>query len=773
MTMVIHNRSEKMITPSKPRLLSPRIAVSQKANRMATARSVRGRERFRTFRIPCRSTPSYVLTCLCSCELCKARKVKCDRQEPACGWCAKNNRVCIYKERKKPGLRASYGVELEDKINRMEAMLHVLGRRVEDHIGDGDCQRSSTLGRQADNYQASVMPPLSSDHHQDTPTTQYSWPVNLYSQQNPKQSDNIPIQPQGSNASHDAPSLDKSLASPSKANLGLTYSDDLPPYDQLCNLVDLYFKHINTWSPILDRKATFDILLGSQCVSASDQILLHAIVAVTLRFSKDTRLAAESRRRYYTVSKQKVQLYALEHPSIQAMQALALVTVDAFGTTNDLQSWNLLALLARNIIQLGLAVEKSVYLRPTADASSTGHIGGFILPQPETWTEDEGRRRLFWLTYIIDRYATISCHFDFVVDEKETDRPLPCRYDLFSKNQPVETRWFKGPGSTDVIVDCPENLGSFSYHCEVLRILSQIQRFLQNPVDIESVADVSRWHDTYRELDSKLSTWLAHLPGEYGKISQLCHSDPGSRVSNWIMIHAAFVTSVIRLHSVAAYPTSRSGLFLPSFNAVQRCLAAVESLRAIAQDVIDGGMLDLLGPPFAFSLWTSGRLLLVQAATMDCSVDPIIRFLISTLESMGKFWEVAKNWAGILSRLVQEGLQAEDDARQNQSFSTSKSYNSMRRTAHHLASLASRKPRSVLDPASTRPTSTNELEYLDVFDWFNYPRMHLERQHQYTNPQAESNQYTGGMTSGIFTAPNPESDWLNSKQPYDFKPPYE
>lgn len=26
------------------------------------------------------------------CELCKARKVKCDRAEPSCGWCAKNNR---------------------------------------------------------------------------------------------------------------------------------------------------------------------------------------------------------------------------------------------------------------------------------------------------------------------------------------------------------------------------------------------------------------------------------------------------------------------------------------------------------------------------------------------------------------------------------------------------------------------------------------------------------------------------------------------------------
>src|SRR3954471_15742724 len=48
-----------------------------------------------------------------SCETCKQRKVKCDRGQPSCSWCLKNGHVCEYKERKKPGLRAGYGRELE------------------------------------------------------------------------------------------------------------------------------------------------------------------------------------------------------------------------------------------------------------------------------------------------------------------------------------------------------------------------------------------------------------------------------------------------------------------------------------------------------------------------------------------------------------------------------------------------------------------------------------------------------------------------------------
>jgi hypothetical protein len=58
-----------------------------------------------------------------SCETCKGRKVKCDRAQPSCGWCVKNGQICEYKERKKPGLRAGYGRELESKLSDQAAML--------------------------------------------------------------------------------------------------------------------------------------------------------------------------------------------------------------------------------------------------------------------------------------------------------------------------------------------------------------------------------------------------------------------------------------------------------------------------------------------------------------------------------------------------------------------------------------------------------------------------------------------------------------------------
>ncbi|KAK6822730.1 hypothetical protein PG987_014275 [Apiospora arundinis] len=53
-----------------------------------------------------------------SCELCKQRKVKCDRGQPSCGWCKRNSVYCEYRERKKPGLRAGYGRELEQRLRQ-------------------------------------------------------------------------------------------------------------------------------------------------------------------------------------------------------------------------------------------------------------------------------------------------------------------------------------------------------------------------------------------------------------------------------------------------------------------------------------------------------------------------------------------------------------------------------------------------------------------------------------------------------------------------------
>ena len=47
-----------------------------------------------------------------------------------------------------------------------------------------------------------------------------------------------------------------------------------------------------------------------------------------------------------------------------------------------------------------------------------------VLPEPTSFIEDESRRRLFWMVYLLDRYATVATAFEFALDEKEIDRKL-------------------------------------------------------------------------------------------------------------------------------------------------------------------------------------------------------------------------------------------------------------------------------------------------------------------------------------------------------------
>lgn len=200
--------------------------------------------------------------------------------------------------------------------------------------------------------------------------------------------------------------------------------------------------------------------------------------------------------------------------------------------------------------------------------------------------------------------------------------------------------------------------------------------------------------------------------------------------------------AVIRLHSSAAYPTTRSPIFTPSYSASQRCLVAVDNILSLARFVVDSGMLDKLGPPFAFTLWVSARLLLVHGSTIAHTVSPDILFFVDTLARMGRYWKVAERYSTILRRVLDEYNEYEQSAGTNGERMTPSSVKilaDMRRCAFDLDFLISRQPRGALSSSSsssgaaaaTRVTSAppvrnpapNELEYLDVFGFFNVPRV--------------------------------------------------
>lgn len=600
--------------------------------------------------------------------MCKARKVKCDRAQPACSWCARHKRTCVYLERQNPGSRIVFGLELEAELSRTQARLEELERRFDEHLAAGSAAPAP----------APASPPRTAARAPSAPQTDQrrvseygrNTPVSQSHGGTPPISSAYPAsKPLGDGDAHANGETQPGYApfTPATALSPGIESDDLPPQDVLYALVDLYFKHCNTWCPILDRKTTLRMLSSRPHVLDEDRVLLHAIVAAALRFFSDARMSPDSKARQYALSKRTVQMYSMDHVSVPALRARVVLCLDVLGASNGPSGGLVLAQMSHAVKQLGLCDETSVFLASQAEDTATRSslVRQLSTRQPGTWLEDEGRRRLCWMVYILDRYATMAAVTPgFTLEDRDVRRVLPCSYDLFSRDVPVETHWFGGPGDLESgarlsIINRSGNLGSFSYHCEMIKILSRVHDFATVPMDISSPGATAAWRNTYRQLDGTLDGWLQSLPGEYGGMSALCHSDPASRVANWFLLHSAYVVAVVRLHSSAAYPIVQSHLFVPSDYAIQRCISAVRSLGGIVQDVREAEGLYLLGPLFAFSLWVAARLLLVHAAAMNCAIDPMIDLFIMTLDDIGQHWEVARCYARILARVVQRGRQGD------------------------------------------------------------------------------------------------------------------
>jgi len=222
--------------------------------------------------------------------------------------------------------------------------------------------------------------------------------------------------------------LDISFPSASPSGLSTASFPDphvLPSPDIVQDLIALFYMHIHCWAPILSpTQPNFH---------APWNIVVHAIVVVTLRLSSDPRLEGR-KESYKCAAKQHVLRHAIESTSISSVQALALLAIDLIGSDQGPSSWGILALLTRSAVHLGLAAEddqSAAYSRAPAPSLSRTSV----IPPAADWAEHETRRRLFWLIFALDRYACVSTGWDFALPDYDIRRRLPCADEIWI--QPV------------------------------------------------------------------------------------------------------------------------------------------------------------------------------------------------------------------------------------------------------------------------------------------------------------------------------------------------
>lgn len=164
-------------------------------------------------------------------------------------------------------------------------------------------------------------------------------------------------------------------------------------------------------------------------------VVTHAMVVISLRFSQDERVIPLCDR-IYDAARHHVFIQAMDTTTIEAMQALAILALDVIGSGKGPEHWSALSLLTRAAITMDLLRESDSQQSPEMEASTTAQPGITKFPsvlsktkilQPAVmWQDDEARRRLFWLIFVLDRYTCTATAWDIAIPQADIKRRLPC-----------------------------------------------------------------------------------------------------------------------------------------------------------------------------------------------------------------------------------------------------------------------------------------------------------------------------------------------------------
>lgn len=172
--------------------------------------------------------------------------------------------------------------------------------------------------------------------------------------------------------------------------------------------------------------------------------------------------------------------------------------------------------MARTVEQLQLNVENDDTLHARGEPKVLITRIAF-LPPCRDWAEEEGRRRVFWNVFLMDRFCSIATGWNLSLKSAEVKRRLPCEGALWAAAEPLAspTPYFGIPEQTNPAgesllnvsagTDDPSSLGGLSYCIEATESLSLVTSFfLQQVVDVNDVQSIRLWLLRFKQLDLRL-----------------------------------------------------------------------------------------------------------------------------------------------------------------------------------------------------------------------------------------------------------------------------
>ncbi|PIS52529.1 hypothetical protein CJI97_002176 [Candidozyma auris] len=537
----------------------------------------------------------------------------------------------------------------------------------------------------------------------------------------------------------------------------------VPSVPVFTNLIDMFYKNIYPGFRVIHPSLRSSLIEEYSLSFANDrgaEIPPHllGIVLVSVPFMRDT-ISQRQIDSFQAHCRSKILTSCISITSIERLQAMALLTFDSFGRSNDPLTWSYIALISGAVIHLGLTKEPSDSEKCVI--SPEGSTDGPAPKKPKIITpqsisliqktvmpfNEECHRNLFWEIFLLDRLSSVSNSFPCKIDEAEIDRQLPLREDLWRKSM----KWEGGRKLNDPSTNIPtsslnENHDSAAYLVEIVAKLGRIHTFLREPFDISDIKQVLAWQMKFSELSAEVQSWKSQLPKNYQTFleTQNISFDRTLTVKD-ILLFSIYHMTIIRLNSAVGYQNFDSDYILFSSMARSKCLESAQSIAAYSMTIptsfayTEDGPFAICGPYYGFTVWVAARLLLVNAIRLEEDFSSDLDQLISALSHVGFVWRSSAKYKEVIELLKKEESEYRANGRSVFSFGHSlnsdginggsqlslhpesaRLFSDMRFNAYSLGVILSKKIEQLKkDGISFSPH--NQTDFSNFFQWFQIP----------------------------------------------------
>ncbi|PYH99122.1 hypothetical protein BO71DRAFT_314722 [Aspergillus ellipticus CBS 707.79] len=517
-----------------------------------------------------------------ACVLCRRRKLRCDGKRPSCGTCSRLGHECIYDEvRKKSGPKRGYVKQLEARLAQVETLLKSQGN------GSGPSATNELVSRTPSQDDVDASMSLLDRVTASTLSTQASSRTER-----------------------------TGLAGAGGELISLGLEEPLPTQEVIDELNALYFEKIHPGTPMIHRPrylAAMALAPSSRPPVCLQYMIWSHAASVSDKHSELHGIFYQRARKHAELDELKglgERVVSLAH-----CQTWLLISTYEFKMMFFPRAWLSSGKSSRLAIMMGLNRLDGQGL----DVKQT-------LPPPKDFTEKEERRRVFWMAFCVDRYASIGTGWPFTIDERDISSKLPASDESFTENKPQQTPLLPDVIAGEDITMLSPFGGVVVLGCMFGRNISHLHR--PEPQDNDHDLNGLYWQ-RHRSLDNTLLHISLAMPSHL-------RLTVGTTDPNVIFCNMAIHTATICLHQAAIYKSEKNKM--PEQIATEskrRCIVAADQTSNIMK-MISHLDLSVMNPFMSFCVYLAARVFIqyLKFRPSDSAARSSLRFAFSALHAL-------------------------------------------------------------------------------------------------------------------------------------------